>query len=238
MLDRTNRQYSAGLSGALVVAGCNFIADASGALYLEAERLLIVADLHFEKGSSYAQRRVFLPPYDTAATLARLARLAMRYRPRGFIALGDSFHDRRAGERIHESDLAGLAALQSGRDWIWISGNHDPQTPACVGGETVNEHRIGALTFRHEPTAGEAHGEIAGHLHPVARIVSPSGGARRRCFVSDGSRCVMPAFGAFTGGLNFRDAAFAPLFGARAVVVHALGRERVYAVSEASCVGE
>ena len=238
MLDRTNRQYSAGLSGGLSVAGHDFTADASGALYLDSERLLVVADLHFEKGSAFAQRRVFLPPYDTAATLARLARLAMRYRPRVILALGDSFHDSRAGERMHAGDLAGLSALQQGRDWIWISGNHDPQTPSQVGGETAGEHRVGALTFRHEPRAGEAHGEIAGHLHPGARIVAPSGGVRRRCFITDGSRCVMPAFGAFTGGLNIRDAAFAPLFGARDVVVHALGRERVYAVQVGSCVGE
>ena len=238
MFDRIVSARSVVLPGAISVAGHDFVADASGAFYLESERLLAVADLHFEKGSAYAQRRVFLPPYDTAATLARLARLMMRFRPRIVVALGDSFHDQRAGERMHADDLSGLASLQQGRDWIWIAGNHDPETPEAAGGARMAELGVGALTFRHEPRAGASDGEIAGHLHPVARVASPSGSTRRRCFVGDGMRCVMPAFGAFTGGLNVRHEAFAPLFGARSVTVHALGRERVYAVSVGSCLGE
>jgi metallophosphoesterase superfamily enzyme len=63
----------AAASAGPIVAGAALTADGSGALWWEAERLLIVADLHFEKGSAFAARRVFLPPYDTAATLARLA---------------------------------------------------------------------------------------------------------------------------------------------------------------------
>ncbi len=238
MLDRNVTIHRAPASGAIEIAGLGFVADASGALFLESDRLLIVADLHFEKGSAFAERRVFLPPYDTAATLARLTRLALRYSPRAIVALGDSFHDTRAGQRIHEGDVSSIETLQRGREWIWVAGNHDPELPAQVGGERRDIYQHGPLTFRHEPLAGEALGEIAGHLHPAARIRSQSGSTRRRCFVTDGSRCVMPAFGAFTGGLNFRDEAFGKLFGEREIVVHALGRDRVYAVSAASCLAD
>ncbi len=218
----------------LHVGGAVFLADLSGALFLEDERLLIVADLHLEKGSAYAARRVLLPPYDTAATLARLAAVVLRLAPRVVIALGDSFHDVRAGERMAEPDRRALAELQRGRDFIWVAGNHDPEVPAFVEGERCATFAIGAVTLRHEPMAG-ASAEIAGHLHPVARVVSKSGGLRRRCFASDGKRCVMPAFGAYAGGLNIRDAAFAPLFPAGVTSAHVLGRGAVYGVGPASC---
>lgn len=218
----------------LSVSGVSFVADISGALFHEDERLLIVADLHLEKGSAYATRRVLLPPYDTAATLARLASVIMRLAPRAVIALGDSFHDVRAGERMAEPDRRALAELQRGRDFIWVAGNHDPEVPAFVDGERCATFSVGPVTLRHEPMPG-ASAEIAGHLHPVARVVSKSGGLRRRCFASDGKRCVMPAFGAYAGGLNIRDAAFAPLFPAGVTSAHVLGRGAVYGVGPASC---
>ncbi len=227
--------HRAGAAQEIMIAGESFVADASGALYLESESLIVIADLHLEKGSSYARRRVLLPPYDTAATLGHLARVIGRYNPRRVIALGDSFHDSDAAARMGEEDRAALRALQAGRDWIWIAGNHDPAPPASRQGEAHDEIRIGPITFRHEPRAADAHGEIAGHLHPVARVVTPRGSLRRRCFVSDDARCVMPAFGAYAGGLNLRDVAFAPLFPHRAPRAHVLGRDRVYAIGHEQC---
>lgn len=216
----------------------SLIADAAGALFLETDAILILADLHLEKGSSYASRRVFLPPYDTAATLARLTVLVGRYAPRAVIALGDSFHDRRAAERIHHCDVDVLRALQAGRQWIWISGNHDPDPPENLGGEACDEFQSGSLVFRHEPRSGASPGEIAGHLHPVARVITARGSLRRRCFVTDDQRCVMPAFGAYAGGLNMRDVAFKQLFGEHTPRAHVLGQDRVYPVAAKHCFGD
>ena len=216
------------------LAGREIVADPSGALWIAAERMLVVADLHLEKGSAYAARRVMLPPYDTAATLARLAATIARLRPRVVVALGDSFHDGAAGERMAACDRDGLRALTLGREWIWIAGNHDPAPPAGVGGAAAAELRLGALVLRHEPGGTIEAGEIAGHLHPVARVWSASGSTRRRCFITDGRRCVLPAFGAYAGGLNIRDVAFAPLFGGGARAL-ALGRARVFAVPLSRC---
>ena len=221
----------------LTVNGAHLAADPSGALWWPERRLLAVADLHLEKGSRFAARGALLPPYDTRATLDRLERLVLRLRPRLLVALGDSFHDPRAPERLAEADAARLRRLTGSCDWIWIAGNHDPAIPAGLG-DMQDELALGPLIFRHEPKHGEAAGEIAGHLHPAARVVSPSGSLRRRCFVGHRTRCVLPAFGAYAGGLNIRHEAFAPLFGARPVTAHVLGRARVFAVGERYCIGD
>jgi hypothetical protein len=215
------------------VAGVTLLADLAGALYWEAERLLVVSDLHLEKGSSYAMRGVLLPPYDTIATLGRLGAVIARFDPKTVIALGDSFHDRDAHQRLSPANREILAALQTRRDWIWIAGNHDPALPQNLGGVVASDVAIGAVTFRHEPTG--AKGEIAGHLHPKARVSTRGRSMERRCFASDGERLVMPSFGAYTGGLNIRDAAFAKIFGALGFVAHVLGDHRLHAVAASRC---
>jgi DNA ligase-associated metallophosphoesterase len=215
------------------VAGIGFIADLAGALFWEDERLLVVSDLHLEKGSSFAARGMLLPPFDTAATLARLAAVIARHDPRTVIALGDSFHDAGAHERVAAEDRAAIAALQAGRDWIWISGNHDPLPPQGLGGTAAVEIAIGAICFRHEPTG--APGEIAGHLHPKARVSSRGRATERRCFATDGIRAVMPAFGAYAGGLNIRDRAFARIFASPAFTAHVMGDTQLHVIAASRC---
>ncbi len=219
--------------GSFTVAGVTLVADLSGALFWEEERLLIVSDLHLEKGSSFAARGVLLPPYDTAATLSRLGGVIARHDPRGVIALGDSFHDRGAHRRLGANDRRELGAMQAGRDWIWIAGNHDPELPRDLGGAVASDVAIGPLVFRHEPTG--AVGEIAGHLHPKARVSTRGRAVERRCFASDGDRAVMPAFGAYAGGLSIRDLAFAAIFKSLAFTAHVLGDHRLHAIAAARC---
>ena len=215
------------------VAGVTLVADLSGALFWQEQSLLVVSDLHLEKGSSFAARGVLLPPYDSAATLGRLATVIARHDPRMVIALGDSFHDRNAHDRLSVTDRDAIAALQARRDWIWISGNHDPALPTNLGGIVATEVAIGPIAFRHEPTG--AAGEIAGHLHPKARVATRARSVERRCFACDGERAVMPAFGAYTGGLSIRDAAFARIFGTPGFMAHVLGDSRLYAISASRC---
>jgi uncharacterized protein len=218
---------------AVTVAGVTLAADLSGALFWEEERLLVVSDLHLEKGSSFANRGVLLPPYDTAATLGRLGAVIARHDPRTVIALGDSFHDRDAHGRLSAPDRAAIAALQMRRDWIWIAGNHDPALPDDLGGAVASEVAIGPLVFRHEPTG--AIGEIAGHLHPKARVATRGRSVERRCFAADGERVVMPAFGAYTGGLSIRDIAFAKIFQTLGFVAHVLGDNRLHSIAASRC---
>ena len=199
-----------------------------GGLWWEASSVLVLSDLHLEKASSYAARGQMLPPYDTRATLGRVSGLVDALQPTTVISLGDSFHDPRARTRMSPDDVAALHRLTSSSDWVWIEGNHDPAPPADLGGRTALELTIGALTFRHVPTEGSAPGEIAGHLHPCARVVGRSGrSVRRRCFATDGDRLIMPAYGALTGGLNVLDRTFGSLF-PNGLYAGVLGRDGVY----------
>jgi uncharacterized protein len=218
----------------IVLAGVPLLADPSGALYWPDQGLLAVADLHLEKGSSFAAGGQLLPPYDTPETLLRLARLIAHYAPRCVVALGDSFHDGGGPARLSDEDRDNLCNLQRGRDWIWITGNHDPEPADNIGGTFVETLTVGALTLRHLPSGTAA--EICGHLHPVARIAHRGRAVSRRCFAADATRMVMPAFGAFTGGLNVRDAAFADLFGTLAFTAHMLGDDRLYSFAAKRCL--
>ena len=225
------------ISADLRLGRLDCLLDPAGALFIQAERALVVADLHLEKGSSGARRGALLPPYDTRDTLAMLARVIARLDPVTVIALGDSFHDRTGSTRLGAREQADLTALQRGRDWIWISGNHDPDPPQGVGGEVALEIAIGDVSLRHEPARHEGP-EIAGHLHPAGKVRWRGGALRRRCFAADGRRCVMPAFGAYAGGLNVLDAAFRPYLAPEDLTAYVLGAERVYRVRAPLLVGD
>ena len=219
----------------VAVAGVVLEAFADGGLWWADRRLLVVADLHFEKGSSFARRGQMLPPYDTAETLARLSRLMARLDPAAVIALGDSFHDDGGAARLLPRDRAALATLQSGREWIWIAGNHDREMPADLAGMHADTLAIGPLVFRHEPATGEdAAGEIAGHLHPGARVIRRGRSIRRPCFATDGKRLVMPAFGAFTGTLNVLDKAWRGILHREDLTAYLMGPGRLYPIPGSS----
>ncbi|MBS0241077.1 MAG: ligase-associated DNA damage response endonuclease PdeM [Proteobacteria bacterium] len=208
-----------------------FVADRSGALYWPDEQMLIVADLHLEKGSAFAARGFMLPPYDTRATLHRLTEVIERRQPRTVVALGDSLHDRGAHRRLAEDDLDVVKGLQRGRSWIWVTGNHDRQVAGQLGGEVVDQVEACGLVLQHEPDAADESVHIAGHLHPVARVGLGGASVRWPCFIANERRLVLPAFGAFTGGLNVLDAAFQALFGSGPFGVQVCGRDGVYPVA-------
>jgi len=213
------------------ISGEDAVCDPAGALFLPAHGLLVVSDLHLEKGSAFARRGIMMPPYDTAATLDRLARVVEAYRPAAVISLGDSFHDVAGARDMPEPFRDRLGVIMDGRDWFWIVGNHDPEPPAGLPGRSVREIAVGNLLFRHEPAERACDGEVAGHLHPGARVVRRGRSVRRPCFATDGRRLVMPAFGALTGALNVRDRAFSRLFDWDAFRAYMLGSDRVYPVA-------
>ena len=207
--------------------GHDLLPLAEGALWWAAQSTLIVSDLHLEKGASYARGGQFLPPYDSTATLARVERLVREKRPRQVISLGDSFHRRDSAARLSGDMVARIRALTAQVDWHWVEGNHDPDPPEHLGGTPCKTLHLGRLVFRHEPS-GEK-GEVAGHLHPVARLAGRGKRLRRRCFVSDGNALILPAMGAFTGGLNVTEQPFADVLSPNRQVF-LLGQTRTYQV--------
>jgi hypothetical protein len=184
-------------------AGIALTLDHRGALYLPEQSTLIVSDLHLEKGSNAAARGRLIPALDSHDTLIRMESAIKAYRPARVVCLGDSFHDGQAGARMAKPDRAALASLCSlAKEWVWIGGNHDPEAPAFCEGERLAELEISGLTLRHEPGIVRHAPEIVGHFHPKVSV--PAGGCRfsGRCFCVSDDLLIMPAFGAYAGGLS------------------------------------
>lgn len=198
----------------ITLGGLDLVPDMSGALFAPDLRALLVADLHLEKATSLARRGLHLPPYDTRESLKQLGAVLTASGAQRLIFLGDSFHDGEARARIDPADLATLRAITGVAETLWIAGNHDPVPPSDIGGAVVEELVLGSVSLRHQPrplAAGEQ--EIAGHLHPAAAITARGLRIRRRCFIADERRLIVPAFGSYTGSLSVRSDAFAGLFG-------------------------
>jgi DNA ligase-associated metallophosphoesterase len=226
-LDRNGTPFDSTGMIDFTLNGATLLADPSGALFWPERRMLVVSDLHFEKGSAFAARGVPLPPYDTAASLGRLEAVIARHRPETVICLGDSFHDQGAPERASADALTRVRALTARHDWIWIAGNHDPEPDPVWGGRTLPQTVLGPLVFRHEAVETAGAGEISGHYHPKARVRLRGRSASGQCFVTDGNRLMMPSFGAFTGGLDVTSPEIRRLFPRRFEILF-LGPDRLY----------
>jgi DNA ligase-associated metallophosphoesterase len=198
--------------------------------------MLVVADLHIEKGRSIGLRhRRPLPPYDTRETLRRLSDVIARYDPHLVVCLGDSFHDAGAMLSLEPTDKEAIALLASGRRWVWVAGNHDPAIPASMGGERMDELMANGLLFRHDDNGAD--GVVIGHYHPVA--VLPIGGRviRRRCFLIADRCLIMPAFGSYAGGLNILHPTLTGVAG-EAAKIFLLGGRQVHAVPRSRLLGD
>ncbi len=218
------------------LAGERLMLDPSGAVFWPAAGLLAVSDLHLEKGSSFARHGMLLPPWDTKTTLDRLAILLRHWSPSIVLAVGNSFHDGAASGRLPLGEAARLRTMTSERRFVWVQGNHDPDPPDGLGGEWVTSFTAGPLVFRHQAQQHGEPGEICGHYHPKATIPARGCQVSRPCFVADGRRLILPAFGAYAGGLEVADPAISRLF-PRGGRVFLLGRERLYSFSLASARG-
>lgn len=200
----------------IILAGASLVAMASGALYWPERELLCVADLHLGRSERLARRGgTLLPPYETSATLDRLADEIKRLRPTRVVCLGDSFDDNAASQGLAEPDRSRLATLMAGSAWTWVAGNHDP-VPVAIGGTCVPAAVLDPLCFRHAAQPDARPGEVSGHYHPKIRLPLGRRAIARRCFLHDSRRVILPAFGAYTGGLRADEPAFASLLGADA----------------------
>ena len=182
--------------------GVELAALGPGALFWPAREALLVADLHLEKASWYARGGQMLPPYDSIATLNELAALQGKTGAREIWCLGDSFHDREGCERLSPDARDRLIALTAATRWTWITGNHDSVLTDHCGGEVVEEAEVDGLVLRHEADPKDMRPELSGHFHPKLRLTVRGRNVARRCFVASGTKLILPAFGALTGGLD------------------------------------
>lgn len=185
----------------------------SGALFWARESLLVVSDLHLGKSERIARRGgTLLPPYDTDETLARLAADIQSCTPENVLCLGDSFDDLAAAQALSPAHHLLIGSLQAGRRWLWLEGNHDPG-PVELGGTHLQTYTKAPLTFRHIAEADSTPGEISGHYHPKAKVRH----TRRPCFMADTKRLIMPAYGCYTGGLDWMTPVLRDLFDDQAI---------------------
>ncbi len=168
-----------------------------------------------------------LPPYDTRDTLMRLEADIRSTSPEVVICLGDSFDDPEAAAAMEEEERLWLARLMAGRRWIWIEGNHDPGALG-FGGSYLADYALGPLTFRHIARRDPEIGEVSGHYHPKARISARGKSISRACFITDGTRLMLPAYGIYTGGMKWTDPVLRALFEPKAQAF--LTGAKVYAV--------
>jgi len=143
------------------------------------------------------------------------------------VALGDSFHDPKGSARLQAPDRARLERMTRDTSFVWVLGNHDSVPPENLDGEVVAELSLGKLRFVHQTRPGPAIGDISGHFHPKATIQAKGAVVSRPCFVFDSRKLMLPALGAYTGGLDVRDPAIGRLF-PRGGRVFLLGRERLF----------
>jgi DNA ligase-associated metallophosphoesterase len=200
------------------LAGAALCARSSGALWWPEHSLLVVSDLHLGKSERIARRGgSMLPPYETRDTLARLDAEIEETRPRTVICLGDSFDDLASVDHLPNDALLWLSRLMAGRRWVWIEGNHDPG-PLGLGGSHLAELPVAPLTFRHIARTG-ASGEVSGHYHPKATVHARGRSVTRPCFLIDGDRVILPAFGTYTGGLRSTNDALRALMRPEALAI-------------------
>lgn len=213
----------------LHIGGERLMLDPSGAIFWPGRSMLILADLHLEKGSAAAARGRLLPPYDSRVTLDRIAQLLRHYPARTVLALGDSFHDAEGAARLAESDMARLTALAARAAFIWVLGNHDPALPETLPGSVTPEWAEGPFLFRHAAARATPEAvEISGHYHPKATVPVRGTTVTRPCFLTDGHRrLILPAFGCYTGGLDVADPAVAGFF-PRGARIFLLGQDRLF----------
>lgn len=188
-------------------AGVQLLARSDGALWWPEERTLLVADLHLEKASHFARKGWLLPPHATAETLAALINAIEATGARRLICLGDSFHDEDGPERLLPEARSALQLMTRNLDWWWITGNHDEDAAAALGGRVMTETRLGPLLLRHEADPADTTPELSGHFHPKLVIRQRGRQISRRCFARSATKLILPAFGAFTGGLDVADPA-------------------------------
>jgi uncharacterized protein len=201
----------------------------SGALYVPDYETLVISDLHLEQGTSLARRGIHVPPFDTAITLDLLNATLSNTRAKRVIFLGDSFHDANGEERLDENHQSRLRVITDQYETVWIVGNHDPHPPQSLGGQGAETLSLGSLTLRHEPSKKlKDEIEIAGHLHPGCGLNLRGRHVRGKCFIADQTRLIMPAFGAYTGGLSITSDAFKGLFDTKQTKIWMIGKSSLH----------
>ncbi|WP_434387487.1 ligase-associated DNA damage response endonuclease PdeM [Melittangium boletus] len=177
------------------------------ALHWPEAGVLAVADLHWGKPESFHQHGIPLPSGVLEDDLARLSAALHATGARRVLLVGDLIHSRRG---LTADVVERVAAWRAGHDveLVLVRGNHDRHLdvlPASWRMRLVESHLDeGPFRFAHHPEPAPGRYVCAGHLHPTVRLDSGADRLRLPCFHLGPRVGVLPAFSAFTGGLDMR----------------------------------
>lgn len=177
------------------------------ALWWPAARTLVAADLHWGKVETFHAFGIPVPAGILADDLDRLGRALDRTGAERLLVLGDLVHGKLLPAAIEQ-----IAAWRIRRPLplVLVRGNHDrhaPVLPASWGVQDVSGVlREGPFAFTHAPAPTPGAYTWAGHLHPMVALQGRGDRLRLPCFHVGAEVGVLPAFGAFTGGVGVRAA--------------------------------
>jgi uncharacterized protein len=195
-------QYICGLMN-IEIKGHSLTMHPEKGLTMMADKLLVLADLHFGKINHFRKSGIPVPTKANDRNSEFLIDLINRVKPQRVIFLGDLFHS----HYNEEWEVLGQVLHHfSACSFELVRGNHDIMSNLQYDRYKMQVHedalKIGPFIFTHEPlekTEGDFY-NIAGHIHPGVHL---SGNGRQSltlpCFYFSQHQCIMPAFGSFTG---------------------------------------
>lgn len=173
---------------------------AERAMYWPAQKMLIVADLHWGKSAHFRKNGIAIPGNTQTQDEVKLARLVRGYNIEQLVIAGDMFHSR------HNKEVDIFSHWRNAHQSLHIdlvTGNHDvlPEEKYKGWGLQVHDQlKAGPFLIVHDVPADCTDFCIHGHVHPAIRISRRGHNSIRLCcFCEDENRFILPAFGAFTG---------------------------------------
>jgi uncharacterized protein len=194
------------------------------ALYWPEAKLLAVADLHWGKPERFQQHGIPLPSGVLADDLKRLSAALQATGARRLLLVGDLVHSPHSLTPEVVEQVASWRAAHAPVDMVLVRGNHERHLAALPPAwhmQVMESHLDeGPLRFAHEPTPAAGRYVWSGHLHPVVKLAEGKQRLRLPCFYVGSQVGVLPAFSAFTGGVE----------------VHPRAGERLFVVAEGAVV--
>jgi len=200
-----------------ILAGEQVWLHPHAALFWARMQTLIVADLHLGKATHFRRNGMPVPQYVQDETFDKLSGLLLDFAPRRLLILGDLFHSDYNEEWEEFGDL--MLAFNH-VEFELVPGNHDRLTRQqyLKYGMKIHDepHVEGPFAFSHHPhtakelvvalgsEAAQGRYNLAGHVHPAARLRGRGEALRLPCFFFGKEAGLMPAFGAFTGTYTVR----------------------------------
>ena len=172
------------------------------AMCWDAQKTLIIADLHLGKINHFRRAGIPAPQKANDSNVDRLLSLLQSTKPERVLLLGDLFHSSYNSEwEVFGQVVKAFPATR----FELVLGNHDIMSRYQYEKHGIILHdeelKLGSFIFTHDLLKEESElFNIAGHIHPGVRLRGKGRQfLRLPCFYFNDTHGLMPAFGEFTG---------------------------------------